>query len=249
MSISVRFENNFFAIDKLKLPTRYYYFNDVENYIKLLSIGEGIFPKDRLNTVVRLTDSNVIITTESATKVYPSTKEFGINRLNIELKNSNLEYLNDELILYKNSKLLQLLSVKADNDSTFFLSDILTQGRSYEHFDFDSLLVRNKFYCENDLEYLENFEVYGDDLKGYVKRHKNNNYIYLKVYIKVDENGYFLDTLHKAGFDSFCYTKSKKMIIGSMSSNNMNHLKQKQKDVWLLYRKHLKKSEFNLGKN
>ncbi|WP_072679697.1 urease accessory protein UreD [Arcobacter sp. LA11] len=248
MSISFDFKNNIFSLNRLNLPSRYYYFNDSENYIKLLSIGEGIFPKDRLKTNIELVDSSCIVTTESATKVYPSKKEFGINYININLLNSNFEFLNDELILYKDSKLLQILRVKADENSTFFYSDILTQGRSYEHFDFDSMLVRNKFYIKKELEYFENFEVEGSELKNYIKRHKNKNYIYLKIYIKTKQNGHFLNTLHKAGFDSFCYTKNKEMIIGSISSENMITIKKKQKELWSLYRKELEKKEFNLGK-
>lgn len=248
MSISIAFENNIFSLNKLNLPTRYYYFSDSENYIKLLSIGEGIFPKDRLKTNISLKDSSAIISTESATKVYPSKKEYGINYINIKLENSNFEFLNDELILYKNSKLLQILRINANEDSTFFYSDILTQGRSYEHFDFDSMLVRNKFYCKNKLEYFENFEVLGNDLKDYIQRHENKNYIYLKIYIKIGQNSHFINTLHKNGFDSFCYTKSKEMIIGSISSSNMINIKKEQKEIWKLYREELNKKEFNLGK-
>ncbi len=248
MSISFGFKNNTFSLNRLNLPSRYFYFYDSENYIKLLSIGEGIFPKDRLKTNMELINSSCIVTTESATKVYPSKKEFGINYINVNLKNSNFEFLNDELILYKDSKLLQILRFKADESSTFFYSDILTQGRSYEHFDFDTMLLRNKFFIDESLEYLENFEVKGLDLKDYIKRHKNKNYIYLKVYIKTKQNGHFLNTLHKAGFDSFCYTKNKEMIIGSVSSSNMITVKKKQKELWNLYRKELEKKEFNLGK-
>jgi urease accessory protein len=248
MSISIGFDKNVFSLNKLQLPTRYYYFNENENYIKLLSIGEGIFPKDKIKTNINLIDSNAIFTTESATKVYPSNKEFGVNYLNIKLRSSNFEFLNDELILYKNSKLLQVLRIDADENSTFFYTDILTQGRSYESFDFELMLVRNKFFCDKNLEYYENFEVEGKDLKDYIKRHKNENYIYLKVYIKTKDNETFLKTLHKNSFNSFTFSKSKEMIIGSISSKNMIEIKKEQKKIWNLYRKLLNKKEFNLGK-
>lgn len=248
MSISIGFEKDVFSVNKLELPTRYYYFNDEENYVKLLSIGEGIFPKDRIKANFLLVDSNAIVSTESATKVYPSKKEFGLNYLNINLKNSNFEFLNDELILYKDSKLLQLLRIKVDENSTFFYTDILTQGRSYEHFDFDSMLVRNKFFCDKKLEYYENFEVEGKDLKNYIKRHDSENYIYLKIYIKTKDNESFLKTLHENSFNSFTSSKNKKIIIGSISSKDMIEIKRKQKEIWNLYRKDLEKKEFNLGK-
>lgn len=248
MSISISFKDEVFSLNKLHLPTRFYYFNDEENYIKLLSIGEGIFPKDRVKTNIVLENSNAIITTESATKVYPSKKEFGINYINLTLENSNLEFLNDELILYKDSKLLQILRINADSNSTFFYSDILTQGRSYEHFDFDSMLVRNKFFCEKKLEYFENFEVLGNDLKKYIKRHKNENYIYLKLYIKTQNSEIFLKDLHDNGYNSFTFSKSKKMILGSISSSNMIEIKRLQKNIWSLYRRNIDKEVFNLGK-
>ncbi|XOB62258.1 urease accessory protein UreD [Campylobacterota bacterium DY0563] len=248
MSISIDFKNEVFSLNKLQLPTRYYYFNETENYVKLLSIGEGIFPNDKIKTNIFLESSNAILTTESATKVYPSKKDFGINYINIKLKDSNLEFLNDELILYKNSKLLQILRIDADENSTFFYSDILTQGRSYEHFDFDSMLIRNKFFCNKELEYYENFEVLGKDLKDYIKRHENKNYIYLKLYIKTQNNEEFLKTLHKKGFDSFTFSKSKNMILGSISANDMIKIKKLQKEIWNTYRKNINKREFNLGK-
>ncbi len=100
-------ESKQFSLDKLQLPSRHYYFSEQENYIKLLNIGEGVFPKDKIRTSLVLDNSNLILTTESATKIYPSKKEFGINKIDLQLlNNSNLEFINDELILYKDSKYL-----------------------------------------------------------------------------------------------------------------------------------------------
>jgi urease accessory protein len=248
LSITVSFDDNVFSLDKLALPTRYYYFNDVENYIKLLSIGEGIFPKDKIRTNVSIKDSNVIITTESATKIYPSKKEFGVNSINITLVNSNLEFINDELILFKDAKLLQLLTIKADEKSTFFYGDILSHGRSYENFDFTVMSAKNSFYCENKLEYLEKYNVKGDGLKSYIEDNKSTSNIFAKLYIKTNNNEYFLDHLKENSNQSFSYTRSKKMIIGVISANNMSTLKKKVLSIWVLYRLNLEKKEFNLGK-
>ena len=248
MSISLRFEDNIFNLDKLKLPTRYYYFNDDENYVKLLSIGEGIFPKDRLKTTIELIRSNSIFTTESATKIYPSTKEYGINSISMSLLQSNCEFINDELILYKNSKLIQFLTINADSHSTFFYTDILSSGRSFETFDFTSMRVRNRFVIDEELEYLENFDISGDEVKNYLYRHNQSKLIFAKVYIRTNNNDEFLDSLSKYNFESFSYTKSKKMLIGVISGDNMSHMKKKIQAVWKLYRKSLEKKEFNLGK-
>jgi len=252
MSISLSFKENIFSLDKLQLPTRYYYFNDhlthEQNYIKLLSIGEGIFPKDKLRTKIKLQNSDAIFTTESATKVYPSTKEFGINQINISLQNSNLEFINDELILYKNAKFLQLLKIKADENSTFFYGDILSDGRSDENFDFHTMSAKNSFYCENNLEYLEKYKLFGENAKKYIIDHKSTNDIFAKIYIKTNHNEQFLNNLIVKDNHSFSYTANKKMIIGVISSNNMASLKKSVLNIWKLYREFFDKKEFNLGK-
>ncbi|MDC0932897.1 urease accessory protein UreD [Arcobacteraceae bacterium] len=248
MSIDFKFKEEIFSLEKLQLPSRYYYFNDQENYVKLLCIGEGIFPKDKIRTRISLENSNAIITTESATKIYPSKNEFGINSININLQNSNLEFINDELILFKDAKLLQLLKIKADESSTFFYGDILSHGRSYENFDFTVMSAKNSFYCEDELEYLEKYNVNGFGLQDYIKDNKSENNIFAKLYLKTHNNEYFLDNLKESSNQSFSYTSKKKMIIGVISANNMSKLKKKVLSIWSLYRLNLEKKEFNLGK-
>lgn len=248
MSIKFTFNDDKFSLNKLCLPSRHYYFNDSENYIKLLNIGEGIFPKDKIKTNFSLNNSNLIITTESATKIYPSKKEYGINSININLKNSNLEFINDELILYKDSKLVQVFRLNFDKSSTFFYGDILSKGRSYEEFDFSSMLIKNSFYSDKKLEYMEKFHISGENLKDYTTRKKAKNKLFAKIYIKAQDNNSFLDILHKKGFESFTFSKDKEIIIASISHNDMNNLKALVENIWTLYRQNLNKKVFVLGK-
>ena len=249
MSIKFSFKDEVFSLDKLQLPSRNYYFNDNENYIKLLNIGEGIFPKDKIRISLSLDNSNLILTTESATKIYPSKKEFGIQKIDIVLKNnSNLEFINDELILYKESRYIQLFNLKSDENSTFFYTDILSRGRSFENFDFSNILIKNSFYCEKSLEYMEKFDVKGAELKDYISRKSSSNFIFAKIYIKTNNNEEFLNKIYLEKLESFSYTKNKKIILGVISSNNMFELKNQIFKIWELYRKELNKSKFNLGK-
>ena len=70
----------------------------------------------------------------------------------------------------------------------------------------------------------------------------------IKFYIKTNHNEQFLNSLHLENFESFSYSKQKKIILGSISSNNMFEVKTKIFKVWELYRKELNKKDFNLGK-
>ncbi len=249
MSIKFGFIDDKFSLDILKLPSRYFYFNNDENYIKLLTIGEGIFPKDRVKTKINLNNSNLILTSESATKIYPSKKEYAINYFNFDIKNnSNLEFINDELILFKNSRYIQLFRLNFDTNSTFFYTDILTYGRSFEYFDFDSMLVKNAFYCQDNIEYLEKFDILGEELKDYIKRKNSENFIFAKIYMKTKNNEDFIDLLHKNSFESFVFSQNRLMILGVLSGNNMGDLKAKIMNIWTLYRKSMNKKEFILGK-
>ncbi|HFU77276.1 MAG TPA: urease accessory protein UreD [Epsilonproteobacteria bacterium] len=249
MSISVSFNENIFSLDKLNLPTRYYYFHEQnQNFLKFLSIGEGVFPKDKIRTDIKLQNSDVVFTTESATKVYSSTKEFGVNKIHINLNNSNLEYINDELILYKDAKFLQLLKIKADAESTFFYGDILSHGRSYENFDFSLMSVKNSFFLNDTLEYLEKYQVEGDELKSYIARRNSTKRIFSKIYVKTNDNEHFLDTLAETKIHCFSYTSNKKMLIGVVSDSTMSNLKKQLLNIWKIYRIYLNKKEFNLGK-
>jgi len=250
MSLKFSFKNDKFSLKKLNLPTRYYLFNEEENFIKLLNIGEGIFPKDRIKTNFKLDNSNLIITTESATKIYLSnSKYYGINYINIDIRNSsNLEFLNDELILYKGSKFIQTFRLNYDVSSTFFYTDILSNGRTYENFDFLNMKIKNLFSENKKCEYLEKFDVSGTMLKDYIKRKNSSTNLFAKVYIKTLDNENFLDVLNKNKFTTFTYSKSKKLIIGVLSTENMAVLKTQIFKVWNIYRDALGKEKFDMGK-
>lgn len=209
MSISLEFKNNNFILNKLELPSRYFYFSEKENYTKLLTIGEGIFPNDKIKTKCILQNSSCIFSTESATKIYPSKDKYGINKLDLNLINSNCEFINDELILYKNAKLLQFLKIKLDSNSSLFYCDILSSGRSYENFDFRSMNIRNKFYINGKLEYYENYDISGEEFKEYIKRYNFSNNLFAKIYIKIKDDNRFFDILKQNNITTFSYSSSK----------------------------------------
>lgn len=248
MSLNFRFENDLFLLKELQLPSRYYYFNEEQNYLKLLTIGEGLFPKDRIRTKIELENSDLVCSTESATKIYPSKKELAISKIDITLKNSNLEYINDELILHRDAKFIQFLNFEFDDDSTFFYGDILSHGRSFEHFDFSLMGAKNCFTHNSNKEYLEKYILDNHIFHNYLHDVDNSKKIFAKIYIKTNINESFLQTLIQKKFVSFTYTKNKTMIVGVLSDTKMLHLKDKLLYIWKIYRNSLKKKQFNLGK-
>ena len=65
------------------------------------------------------------------------------------------------------------------------------------------LLIKNSF-CENThLEYIEKFDVKGNELKDYITRKSSVNFIFAKIYIKTKNNEEFITKLQKNGFTSF----------------------------------------------
>ena len=84
MSFEVEIDSGLLRVKMLTLPSRYFYFKPLE-FMKLVHIGEGFFPSDRVSTKIRLKDSNLILTNESATKVYASSGEFSGSRFFLRL--------------------------------------------------------------------------------------------------------------------------------------------------------------------
>ena len=126
--------------------------------------------------------------------------------------------------------------------------DILSRGRSFENFDFTNILVKNSFYENKKLNYLEKFDLSGFELKDYINRRDTTNFIFAKIYIKTLNNEEFLNNLQQRDFESFTYSKDKKIILGVISSDNMGDLKSKIMNVWKIYRNSMDKKEFILGK-
>ncbi|ATB70604.1 Urease accessory protein UreD [Sulfurospirillum diekertiae] len=249
MSVSITFDHNRFDLQKLTLPSRYFHFNEGENYVKLLSIGEGIFPKDRIKTHFSLQQSSCIVASESATKVYPSPQgQFGIHAIQLDLVSSNLEYMNDEMILFQGAKLIQCLHVKASKNSDFFYSDILTHGRSFEAYDFERMVIRNRFSIEGVLEYHEAFDLSKEVIKSYLIRHHASQMIFAKVYVKCAHLEAYAKNCFDAQLGCFGYTQNRQMLLGLFSGSSMVEVKKKVTQAWQIYRTINQKAKFHLGK-
>ncbi|MDR1975964.1 MAG: urease accessory protein UreD [Campylobacteraceae bacterium] len=249
MSLKLELKNDRLTPKKIALPSRYYLFSEGENYLKLLTVGEGIFPNDKICTELDMVGSNLILASESALKVYPSEGNFAVNRTVINLQErSNLEFLSDEVILFKNARFLQLFSLRFDAGSTFFYSSILSGGRSDEEYGFEELAERNRFIYNGEVEYLERFRIKGESLREYAKRHGAYKRLFAKIYIRVKDNEAFGELLLKEGVESFERTKSGAILVCIITGERISQIKDGVNFVWGMYRGAVGKKSFDLGK-
>lgn len=211
-------------------------------------MGDGLYAGDRVKTTIELQNSSLLLTSESATKVYPSQKNFAINSYHIDLTASNFEFINDELILYPESRYKQNLHLTYDKTSTFFYVDILSSGPANQSYLYNAIHVQNIFYNSRTKEYKENYKLKADHIKNYLQRAKSKDALFVKFYIKSPDNQKFISVLNAHEFFSFAFTKSMDLLIGAYAYKRMSQLKAFVFKVWALYREQLGKGKCDLGK-
>lgn len=117
-------------------------------------------------------DSRAIITTQASTKVYKCEKGDNINQeTHIKLEdNSVLEYITDNVILYKDADYKQENTIYMDKDSTLIYTDGITSGWSADglKFQYKKVQLKTNIYLENKLVLLDNLLVnpQEDDVSG-----------------------------------------------------------------------------------
>jgi urease accessory protein len=250
MSLTLSFDRNALSADKITLPSRFYRFDECgENYVKILTIGDGLFPKDKVNISLKLKDSNLVLANESASKVHKSEGDFAVCRYNfVILSGSNLEFINDEVIPFGGSKTLQFFRVSLAQNSGFFYCDILSKGRSFERYNFSSIAVKNLFTIDGKVEYMERYEISGSWLLDYLNRRGKRDALFAKIYAKTIDNDRFALKLVEAGIAACEYTQNKRLLIALIAEEKISAIKKKIDIAWRLYREILGKGDFDLGK-
>ncbi|GAA0133918.1 urease accessory protein UreD [Paenibacillus sp. YSY-4.3] len=121
----------------------------------LLNPGGGYLDGDRYMMDISAHEgSKVTLTTQSATKVYKTPKNYAYQETTIHLKKgSYLEYLPDPLIAYQNARYKQKTVVHMERGATFLYTDILTPGWSPggEKFSYDTVQLMTEIYWDGKL--------------------------------------------------------------------------------------------------
>lgn len=140
-------------MDRENIPTFY-----------LLQLGGGYIEGEKYKNRFKLKDNaRSIITTQAAAKVYKCPNNIMTQQeTEIELgKNSVLEYITDNVILYKDAIYKQVNNIYLDKSSTLIYSDGITAGWSpeRENFKYRSVQLKSNVYVNNKLVLLDNLIV------------------------------------------------------------------------------------------
>lgn len=121
----------------------------------LLNPGGGYLDGDRYKMEVSADEgAKVTLTTQSATKVYKTPKDYAYQETEINLKKgSYLEYLPDPLIAYQDAHYKQKTVVHMERGASFLYTDILTPGWSPdgEKFSYDTIQLVTEIYWDSKL--------------------------------------------------------------------------------------------------
>lgn len=249
MSLALNITNNCLHLQQQRLPSRFRHF-DNERYVKLLTIGEGLFPGDRLHTRLSVCNSEMTFASESAQKIYGETgKDSAKQTLTLQLKHAQVALLNDELLLYQQASFAGLTRIETDKTSTLFFADLINKGRSFEDFDFTRYFNHLTVSVEGQVEYAERYCLSGNEMKARFAFYALNRPVVARVIIKPPSNpSDYLSHLHAQGFGEATLSAHGKLLIITLISNNEHQQKQQIAMLWRDWRQQQGLALLDLGK-
>lgn len=133
----------------------------------LLNPGGGYLDGDRYRMKITANEgAKVTLTTQSATKVYKTPKDYAYQETDICLrKGSYLEYLPDPLIAYENARYQQKSTVRIESGAVYLSTDILTPGwsSSGKKFTYNTVQLVNEIYVEGELAVYDHIKLSPED--------------------------------------------------------------------------------------
>lgn len=121
-----------FHAGALKIIRPHYLDDSGQVYYIMVNPGGGYLGGDSYEIGVAVEpDASVLLTDQSATKVYRTPGSFVTQQMRFEVaRDGVLEYVPDQLILYRDADYRQQVTVELEESSTLFMSDIVTPGWS-----------------------------------------------------------------------------------------------------------------------
>ncbi|MGF6952071.1 urease accessory protein [Neobacillus sp. B4I6] len=155
----------------LKITRPVYLTGGGEAYFYVMNPGGGYIDGDSYQTVILLEeDAEVVVTTQSSTKIYKTRTSPAFQEMDIHLKSGSvLEYLPDPVIAYQHACFKQRTVIRMEQNSSLICTDIFTPGWAPDGtlFKYDLLQAKMEIYMEDKLILFDHVKLQPDnDLKG-----------------------------------------------------------------------------------
>lgn len=149
-----------------KIMSPFYLQNDAQACYYIMNPGGGYVDGDTYRMDIQLSkQAELLLTTQSATKIYKTPNTPVIQEINITLKEGSLlEYLPDPIIGYKDSRYKQNTVVNMEKGSYFIATDIVTPGWDSEGnlFSYNLLDLKTEIYLDGKIVVLDHIRLSPD---------------------------------------------------------------------------------------
>lgn len=146
-----------------KLMSPFYLQNDAQACYYIMNPGGGYVDGDQYKIDLQLSkQAELLLTTQSATKIYKTPNRPVIQEVNITLtEGSLLEYLPDPIIGYRNSRYKQKTVVHMEQGTCYIATDIITSGWDPEGrlFSYDLLELKTEVYLGENMVVLDHIRL------------------------------------------------------------------------------------------
>ncbi|OCA93678.1 urease accessory protein UreD [Actinobaculum suis] len=115
--------------------------------------------------------ASALVTDQSAAKVYRTPGNYVVQNINFSVEAGGvLEYIPDQLILYREADFRQSLVARVSSEGSLFISDVVTPGWAPDgsQFGYNQARLRNIIYVDDEPVVLDNIVIRPDD-PGFAK--------------------------------------------------------------------------------
>lgn len=147
----------------LKIVRPHYLDDTGQVYYIVTNPGGGYVGGDAYRIKVDVADgASCLLTDQSAAKVYRTPGKFVTQNIDFTVGDGAvLEYIPDQLILYRDADFRQHLTARVHTNGSLFFSDIITPGWSPDggSFLYKQARLRNVVYVDDQLEIVDNLRI------------------------------------------------------------------------------------------
>lgn len=147
----------------LKIIRPHYLDDTGQVYYTVVNPGGGYVGGDAYRISVDVAPgASCLLTDQSAAKVYRTPGEYVVQNIDLTVGDGAvLEYVPDQLILYRDADFRQQLTARVHENGSLFFSDIITPGWSPDggRFLYKQARLRNVVYINDELEIVDNLRL------------------------------------------------------------------------------------------